>query len=1640
MDIPSFRKNRIIWLILIVLISLGLVSVALAAAGHAGRSVTDGQAAPPQTQGGGKPGASMPPSPMLTSYQPTVNQSKPDPSLEQMRQQAMAAAQVESLRTSPNSPSYVTDDEAGNASPSQAPQGAGTMYLPGGIVVDTFLDRIYGNVNSWSTVIVSRPSDNAYGAAEADQKGFFWTSLFDGGNQGTQVGINPGDVLDINGNTFTVGQEPQGEIDVVNDSISGTIPGDTGSTAITVTLGLYGAPSMAFGIYPGVTDGSGHFSITFSQDIGPENFATVDYKVGGIFQRTSFFPQNTFLVQPHSYLQGRGTISGYAPRGSDLSAIVYVGDSGDIRWQGGGIKANYPYGWFTFPEVELENGDRVEVYFQGGPVETHYVSSTDIQFPDNYTVSGFTAANRLVRVSFLQWLTTDYHYYETQTTSLPNGNFSVSFSVVIRPDTRLEVAVIDDYGLGSYTITGKPYVEAIITYDSDYDCVMGRVDVPNTPVVFNLIKPTEVFTRTLNPSDPGNRVGGDFCYLMRQGGKPVNFDAGDIVRLSTPDWSWQVIVRAYHWVAYAEDNHIEGEIFSGQIGEVALRLYPTDYTFLSHIPTVEARTVATPSYTLQFDAFDVRAGIYVDTISYDENGFANRSTERNHYFQIIDGHAVSGHSAPDEDITVFVWASDPLKPACRLTNNYDYDPSPVYFYFDLNACRQSPPLQPGNVVEVDYGWHTTDDRWLTYQPVSVQGDPDTNMLTGSGMEGMLEFYGGNDQASFDLMAPTLNSTAYLNTLDAANYNLSWGDRVNLYYRDRSGNLLNSYIKFYPLQPTMQVNYAHDWVEGQYYPGIGLSIRVTDKWGVIKGTALGETGAIPWWGGETGFSTNYNVRWDGIPPDIRPTDFVYVELVNGHSAGLQVGTINGALNLDTNTFDGQIIGDWLTFPVNGDCGVWVDGGPGMGFTTTIAGGFSCDFSPFKIKPGMDVGVSYVDQDGNRVYNVFNVPAPHLNINLEPQGEPANLNNYAFRVHYSNNGWATASGVLITQTFEGMTYLSDTSGFSRMSTGAQGSTIVWDVGDLPYNRYTDNSFFVFVRIDDLSSVSTSIDISTATSYYQGDEQNKHSEWGALVVPNNSDLNIWKGAWTGDPVPGEEFVYSVRVCNSGSASSSEVLITDTLPVFTTLRDWWGQYPGWEEVYTSTHELVVSRPTVPGNWCGEVYINVQLSAQAQNGMELINYAETWASSDVNPLDNSTAFPHNVGSPSYNLHMEPNWTYGQFVQGGEIGYEFGFSNWGNMPMPGTLLTTTLPQDTVFMFAYSWDWSGWYIITPTVIGNGYLVWDFDTFNNGYYQNLGIRLKIDAQAPVGTPLVLDNHITGDVLEWRYDDNVMEYNDIVHENGANLRVDKHSNWGWNGEGELWYELRILNVGTRDLVSPTVTDTYDISTEVTDCRWNHGPFLRCEVDAVNHQVKYTLDHLNSGETAGAMLTVGLDNVGQQGLAFVNQAEISDFGDIDLDDNFDEVTSYTGPDVFVRKWLKVGELRAGELVTYTVEFGNSNRGPWNGDGSVGSHITDTLPAGMTFVKAVLYNDPQGTWQPEITGQRLVWNAWTMWADQTWTFDLVVRLDADLSPGTELTNVIEAWGDSPTDIDPIPANNTFRYSLYSVLNRLLMPLVIKSP
>jgi uncharacterized repeat protein (TIGR01451 family) len=846
--------------------------------------------------------------------------------------------------------------------------------------------------------------------------------------------------------------------------------------------------------------------------------------------------------------------------------------------------------------------------------------------------------------------------------------------------------------------------------------------------------------------------------------------------------------------------------------------------------------------------------------------------------------------------------------------------------------------------------------------------------------------------------------------------------------------------FADLEPQIRVNYAHEWIEGDYEAGHTLWITLTNATGDVKATASGTTGSLDMWGGWEGWSTNVNVPWIGGQPDIQPGDYVSVKVANGRSGEVHIAGITGNLDVSADTISGNLIGDWLTGTVNGGCNIWTNNGPpGTGFSAEPPDyAYFCDFgSVFDILPGMDAAVDYREPDNDQVINVFHQPAPHLLINLWGEGTPASGGNYVLRVSYNNDGEATAPNVVITHTLWGMTYLTDTSGLLHTGTGDPLSPLIWQVGDLEPSWSGSHEFYVFVQVVNPPGAGLFADTHIATDlpYFQGNENEKYSSWGYDPIPEiNVDVNIGKWAWTGDPVPGGEFVYDVNVCNNGSTSSAWVVMTDTLPLSTTLVYWWGGNPGWQEVSHSDHQLVVTRPTIQEGGCSEVLLLVHLDETAWLGMQLHNVADVTTSNDGDPNNNHAENGISVGQPHPNLALGSNWVQGRHVPGGDISYGFYYVNTGNVPLDDILVTSTLPAGTIFANAYIWTLQGEQlyppdtVISPTLTQDGYAVWNVGHMANGQRMDVRLSLWIDEATQPGVPLDIQIDISPQPWEDRYDDNTLRYQEQVNDFGPNLRVDKHTNWQWEQWGEddylINHELRILNLGTQQLEDVWITDTLPDQANLESWWQNHGP-KGMDVHPGDGNIAFYIPQLQPGETASIGYRIRFEpGTVKQGMAFTDYMEAPIEGDVNPADNYDSVTAYSGPDVFVRKYLSGGIPEPGEIITFTVEFGNQNRW-WNGDDKYSSLVIDSLPEGMTFITATAPGTPGEHWTPWlIVDNTLIWVWGPMWAQTSWWYELVVQLDADLEPGQVLVNQIDAYGESPNDIDPDLTNNHAEYAV----------------
>lgn len=833
-----------------------------------------------------------------------------------------------------------------------------------------------------------------------------------------------------------------------------------------------------------------------------------------------------------------------------------------------------------------------------------------------------------------------------------------------------------------------------------------------------------------------------------------------------------------------------------------------------------------------------------------------------------------------------------------------------------------------------------------------------------------------------------------------------------------------------------VDYEHDWVNGNYEPGHTAWLTLTEGDGVtVKATAVLTTGPIPEWGGQSGFNT-HGEDWTPNNPNIAPGDWVY-GLLNSvsYTTTVHVGTINGVVDVDAETVSGTLDAPWLAPDLvtvrceihenNGPPGIEVYG------VDPDGGSFFCNFAgQWDIQPGHNVAVNYTEPDGDWVQTHPANPAPHLRLQMGADGNPAEGNNFTFHVQYQNGGDLAAENVVITDTMWGMAYLTDTSGVA--STGA--NPVVWELGTVQPGDWIQFDVFVNITAVESDTITNTVQIATSNPYDQGDPGEKESWWTGHVVANDTQFNIGKQAWTGDPAPGYDVIFTVNPCNNGSTASSQVFITDTLHPSLTLQYWWAESAGWIELSSSDHQLALSRPSISSWRCEQVYVRAHVDENAWPGLSIFNMAVVYAASDLSSGDDETWWWGSVNTPHTNLNLNKRWHWGQLVPGGEIRYWIDLNNTGNVPVADDIyVTDTLPLSTTYAHAWlHWRSQPSVPLVPVSSGPGYVVWNVGPLDNGYASNIEVALMVDAEALPGTILTNTAAVSPQPDEDSYDDNTSTWVETLYDHGPNLRVSKSGNWhdwGWDTR-QIEYNVDVENVGDAPVDWVTITDTYPASMYMNSgVNMNYWRWWNWLDDPANHRLTVTLEALYPGERVGFNFTVFTDtNPIPDGLIFTNTAEVTLVpNDTNPGDNADEYVLTTGPNLWVKKNLAAGDPLPGEIITFSLTYGNDREGWqwwWNTQGSV--WVTDTLPAGLEFITATRRSWGWAPYLPDVNDSvHLAWNTGNMPAGGEDAIYLTVRI-TDTATGLDIfTNWAEVASDQPiSDTEPYYDDNSNYYDV----------------
>ncbi len=190
---------------------------------------------------------------------------------------------------------------------------------------------------------------------------------------------------------------------------------------------------------------------------------------------------------------------------------------------------------------------------------------------------------------------------------------------------------------------------------------------------------------------------------------------------------------------------------------------------------------------------------------------------------------------------------------------------------------------------------------------------------------------------------------------------------------------------------LRVNYGHDWVESLYEAGHVAWLTVTDSDGNVKATAELVTEAKEYWGGETGFHSLDGIWFDVLgnqmdyPPDIQPYDWVYGWVDNGASAQVQIGEINAAFDMETDSINGTVLAEWFNEDLFIVCDPWGLSDISQYRESSVypdgVDEYECAWSEvLEFDMGQELGVWYYGSDGHAVANAFPISSTRIHASV------------------------------------------------------------------------------------------------------------------------------------------------------------------------------------------------------------------------------------------------------------------------------------------------------------------------------------------------------------------------------------------------------------------------------------------------------------------------------------------------------------------------------------------------------------------------------------------------------------------------------------------------------------------------------------
>ena len=570
-----------------------------------------------------------------------------------------------------------------------------------------------------------------------------------------------------------------------------------------------------------------------------------------------------------------------------------------------------------------------------------------------------------------------------------------------------------------------------------------------------------------------------------------------------------------------------------------------------------------------------------------------------------------------------------------------------------------------------------------------------------------------------------------------------------------------------------------------------------------------------------------------------------------------------------------------------------------------------------------------------------------------------------------------------------------------------------------------------------------VNIASVYSSDDNSTGDNQTSVSVRADNpwTNLSINKSWSHGVLIPGGQLFYNLNYWVNGNIRPQGLLITDTLPISTTLFST-NHGSDVTQVGSGPGYVVWQVTGADNNWGGGFQVVLNVDPAALPGEILTNTVQIEALGpypDENNLnDNSFQVVKTLNSPGPDLRVSK---IRRGADQNRLNYTITFENTGSEIIDNVEILDTLPLSTTFHGSTWFNFDGSRLQGMEDLGTA-LRWRLSRLNPGEIGYIDVDFDVDD--PNWRPAWYTN--TVEITRPAGDTNPADNIDVdVFVLGEVIQVDLQV--GVNN-ASIWGSAQpnsTVNIQTADDLYTTQTDPsggwplIDIGSiqpgaTLTATAGNGKlPVVIHVPDPFSVNIDSTLEQVWGQIGGSANQTVYVDPWGwgysQQVLANTGDGYTAFYADIPTFGASGEVryiqtvnaARVTFHRPFHEAYVNLAVDKSGNSVpapngnyTYQINYRNQS-----GDLASNVILTDTLPTGMTYL-----SDNSGL-PVSFNGNQVVWQLGDLGSTNT-GFQLHVAVDPGITPGTLLTNTVQI--DTPT-FEWNYADNTYQWAVKANAN-----------